>query len=544
MCRDDKLSLAMFEGSSSTEAKVLIYQTAIDWVLTEQRPEELNLDLTGQDNKEDLRCILSEASLCITQSGREWATLTGIEKRLTKDAKAKELLEKARKRLNEEENPLRNLLAAFYLRPVSGEGSSQGAVEFVHKSFGEFLCAERMVESLHRWASEYEQPRQRRDVVSDNQQPRRMRDVVSDDQLAEEFYDLFGYGGLTTEIVEYLFALLLLEEEGLIKLFKRCQNFYLDWWEGVFLDASPIENWPRKKLLNFSEQGIIRGIRQIDVYTGLNALVLLFNLHLYAKEREELKGKFTFHPCGQLGSKEFDPYRLRRIMNYSECANLLTFNKVVGHHFREANLRGIDLSSTNISDANLQEADLSNSKLSGARLSGADLSRANLSRAELVETDLSRANLNRAELIEADLSRANLSRAELVEADLSRAKLGRADLSGADLSSAKLGRTDLSGMNLSNANLSSTEFKGAKLSDTDLRGAILVGTKFLTANLSGVNLSDTNLSGVELNSVNLSGAELKNISWNENTIWLGIKGLTEAKNVPEELIKQLTQQDY
>ena len=146
MCRDDKLSLAMFEGSSSTEAKVLIYQTAIDWVLTKQRSEELNLDLTGQDDKEDLRRILSEASLCITQSGREWATLTAIETRLTKDAKAKELLEKARERLNEEENPLRNFLAAFYLRPISGQEGVQGAVEFVHKSFGEFLCAEKLID--------------------------------------------------------------------------------------------------------------------------------------------------------------------------------------------------------------------------------------------------------------------------------------------------------------------------------------------------------------------------------------------------------------
>ena len=528
MCRDSELSLAMFEGSSSTEAKVLVYQTAIDWVLTEQRPEELNLYLTGQDDKEDLRLILSEASLCITQSGREWAALTAIETRLTKDAKAKELLEKARKRLNKEENPLRNFLAAFYLRPVSGEGGIQGAVEFIHKSFGEFLCAERMVESLQRWTLEHHQLRRR-------------RDLVSDEQLAEEFYDLFGYGGLTKEIVEYLFALLLLEEEQLVKLFERCHNFYLDWWEGKFIDASPTENWSRKKLVNLKEQEVISGMRQIDVYTGLNALVLLFNLHLYAKERERLKGKITFHPCGQLGSKEFDPYRLRRIMNYSECANLFTFNKVVGHHLRGANLHSIDLSSTDLDGTSLEGVNLSNSKLRSARLREADLNNANISNAELTEIDLSGANLSGANLNNSDLSSSKLRYADLNSADLSDVKLRYADLNSADLSNAKLSCAYLNSANLSIANLSCTEFRGVDLTDADLRMAILTGVKFLGANLSGVNLTDTNLSDAELNSVNLSGAELKNISWNENTIWLGIKGLTEAKNVPEELIEQLTQ---
>ena len=578
MCRDDKLNLAMFKGRGSTEAKVRIYQTAIDWVLTKQRPEELNLDLTGQDHKDDLKHILSEASLCITQSGREWAALSAIEGRLTKDTKAKKLLDRARQRLKEEENPLRNFLAAFYLRPVSGEGSGQGAVEFVHKSFGEFLCAERMVESL-------------KEFTFENEKLRRGGYLVSDEGLAEEFYDLFGYGGLTTEIVEYIFSLLQLEEEQLVNLFERLQDFYLDWWEGKFIDAPPIKNWPQNTLGQLKEQGIVRGLRQVDVYTGLNVLVLLFNLHHYGQEREGLKEKLTFHPCGQPGSKEFAPERLLRIIHYSESVELHSFMQVVGYclsgvnlsgayligayligaylsnanliganlrnaNLSNANLSGADLSSADLSSADLSSADLKNANLSGANLSSADFIRVNLSNANLICAYLSGANLIRANLRNAnfrdvDLRNAYLSGAELIRADLRAVNLIRADLSNADLSGANLSSADLRAVNLSGANLRAVNLSGAELSGAYLRDANLRAVNLSGAELSGAYLIRTDLSGADLRAVNLSNADLrntnlratylKNIVWNEKTTWPTVEELAKAKNVPEELLKNLTQ---
>ncbi len=70
MHRDGKLTTEMFAGANGVKAKILIYQTTLDWVLTKQRPEELNFEITECDT-EDLRRILMEAGLCVTQSGGE-----------------------------------------------------------------------------------------------------------------------------------------------------------------------------------------------------------------------------------------------------------------------------------------------------------------------------------------------------------------------------------------------------------------------------------------------------------------------------------------
>ena len=81
------------------------------------------------------------------QSGRECTAISLIETRLQNHSDATAFLEEARKRI--QDNPLRNALAAFYLQPGS---SGAGSVEFIHKSFGEFLCAERLKEALEDWS--------------------------------------------------------------------------------------------------------------------------------------------------------------------------------------------------------------------------------------------------------------------------------------------------------------------------------------------------------------------------------------------------------
>jgi hypothetical protein len=142
MHRDGELKIEQLEGQQGIQAKIVIYERTLDWVLTKQRPEELNQDIT-EFQTEDLRRILSEAGLCVVQSGGECASLEVIEQRLASDDGVKKLLDEARERLKD--NPLRNALAAFYLQ--AGK-NGVGSVEFIHKSFGEFLCADRIKEVI------------------------------------------------------------------------------------------------------------------------------------------------------------------------------------------------------------------------------------------------------------------------------------------------------------------------------------------------------------------------------------------------------------
>ncbi|MEG4278002.1 pentapeptide repeat-containing protein [Microcoleus sp. MON1_C1] len=505
MHRDKILKVEDFQGTNSTQAKILIYNQAVNWVLTEQRSKLLNRNLTELET-EDLRRILTEAGLCVVQSGGECAPVAMIEERLREDNSVKALLEEAQKRIGD--NPLRNALAVFYFQ----QGSKEGSVEFVHKSFGEFLCAERLKESLQEWTEPGKKGR------GFNTQ---------DSQMEWEIYDLLGYGPLTGEIVEYLMGLLttpaVAGEERLfrpVELFQRLEGFYLRWCEGEFIDMLP-ESLPQKKMRLLRDQLKTQelGQRQIDVYAGLNVMILLLEWHRYGQKTPEFKDKMVFYPSGKPNaeSKLDDASRLLRLIGYSYCIGNSGFLQTVGRFLSGANLSGANLSGANLSGANLSGANLSDANLSGANLSSANLSRANLSRAYLWDANLSGANLSSANLSRANLSRANLSSANLSSANLSSANLSRANLSHADLSGAYLSGADLSGANLSGA---------------DLSGAYL----------SGANLSGANLSGADLSGADLSDRTFGDVKWDENTKWENVGGLDTAVDVPEALRRQLGMQ--
>jgi len=421
MHRDNEITVDLFKGANNTTAKIFIYQRMLDWVLTKQRPQWLNRELTTGDT-EDLRRILTEAGLCVVQSGGEYASVRMIETRLKGDNTVKALLEEARESLKD--NPLRNALAAFYLQPAAG--SKDGAVEFAHKSFGEFLCAERLKESLENWT----EPGRKGKGFN-----------LPEEQLHWEIYDLLGYGGLTPEIVEYLMGLLRTTPKGAkksefrpVELFQRLEDFYLRWCEGEFIDDLAGEMLAQKKTRQLKEQEIQLGQRQVDVYAGLNVMILLLELHRYALSRDALKDQIVFYPCGKYGTEDFDETRLLYLINYSDCISIGGFLKTVGKF-----LSGVDLSGAKLSGVDFIGADLSGAKLMGTDFIGANISRANFTGADLTDAVFSRADFSRA-----DFSRTNLTGANLIGANLISTNLGGANLSNADLSGANLRRADLS----------------------------------------------------------------------------------------------------
>ncbi|MBD2563418.1 MULTISPECIES: pentapeptide repeat-containing protein [Nostoc] len=464
MYRDGKL-----EQPNQQKTKIVIYQEVLNWVLKKQRSEiessqrygtrffDLNPDITRQQ-PEDLKRIIREAAVCVVQLQGECASISMLKARLQDDETATGLI------LDDE--ALKTALAAFYIRPADKQ---EGRFEFFYKSFGEFIFAECLKLRLEAWTEYYE--------TEDGRQL-----VIPEAQMNWQIYDLLGFGRLTREIVEYLIGLLTENQDfPWEQLFKRLEKFYGDWCKGKFIDSAE-EVLPQKKLRQLQKYRIQKlGLRQVDIYAGLNVMILLLELHRYAKRRDTLK--ITFYPSGQAHKIPW-PDQLLCIINYSDCFHLGTFNSVVGQF----------LSGANLSDANLSRADLSGANLSGANLSGANLSRA-------------------------ILSGANLSGANLSGAILSAANLSAANLSAANLSAA-----NLSGANLSDANLSPVSFRRADLSRADL---------------SGANLSGANLSWVYLIDANLSDELFGDIRWDENTIWEDVKWLDTARNVPEALKQKL-----
>ncbi|MDY6936298.1 MAG: pentapeptide repeat-containing protein [Cyanobacteriota bacterium] len=506
MHRDDSFSAETFDTEDGDELKVRVYQAALEWVLTKQRSEDgrnLNPKIVGLD-EEDLRSLLAEAGLCVVQSGNERSSIQPIEDRLVAqgNAGAKELIEVARQ--NAQKNPLKNALAAFYLKATADRENS---VEFFHKSFGEFLCAERMAQTLTDWTQKTGR--------------RRKTYTIDEATFNKQVYDLLGYGNLSGEIVGYLRVLLRQNEalEGqagsIAALFERLQEFYRGWCEGAFLelfDASA-ENLPWGKARQLQKYGIERGQCQVDIYAGLNVLILLLELHRYGQSREDLKDEIVFYPCGEKDSDEFDRDRLLRVVGYSQCLGIWEFGKIAGKFFTCANLGGANLGGANLSGANLDSANLSSANLSGANLSSANLKGVNLGGADLRGadlrgTDLRGADLSGAYLRGTDLSGADLGGTYLSGADLCNADLTGADLRGAYLNNANLNGANLNGANLTGANLSSANLMRADLSGADLSGTDLVRAYLMRAKLTGVNLTGANLTGANLGSAHLIRANL------------------------------------
>ena len=515
MHRDNRLNVQMFAGADGIKAKIRIYDESVKWVLEKQRDSENQNDnsrLTGLES-EDLRQFLTEAALCVVQSGNESARVTMLESRLkNSNNPAAKLIQDARQEnaseKNQQDKLLNNLLTAFYIKPASGDKG--GSVEFVHKSFSEFLFAERLLESFVDWTTK----------VSKRQ---REEDSVSTEVMDKQIYDLFGYGNLTPEIVEYFMGLLaesseFQDVERLCRLFQRLEQFYFRWCDGEFIDAEDV-NLPQIKKKQLREQLPERenhlGLRQVDVSTGLNVMIVLLELHRYAQRKDNLKDKINFHPCAKPNPDQFDSESLLRIIGYSHCLGAFAFK----------NNLGLFLSGANLNNAYLGDIFLGNTNLRSVDLSYADLKDSYLGNTNLSGGDLSYADINNANLSDADLSSADLSGADLSGADLSGADLRGANLSNANLRGAELSNADLNNANLSNANLIGADLSNADINNADLSNANLIGAYF-----GGANLSDADLSTADL-----SGANLKAVVWNSNTKWLNTRGLHEALAVSPEL---------
>jgi len=91
----------------------------------------------------------------------------------------------------------------------------------------------------------------------------------------------------------------------------------------------------------------------------------------------------------------------------------------------------IDLRGANLSHSNLSGVDLSKMDLGGADLSYADLSNAKLNQVNLTNANLTYANLSGADLQSSSFSHANLSCANLNQANLSQSSFAEAIISGA-----------------------------------------------------------------------------------------------------------------
>jgi uncharacterized protein YjbI with pentapeptide repeats len=427
MHKDDQLINDQFENIEAEEAKIAIYNKSLEWALHRQTNADpcrnLNEILVRLEPRE-IRRILQEVGLCVIQTGGEWAPIEMVSKRLQDDDIASKFLDEAQKAIGE--NPLRNALVSFYLQPASD--LRDGGVEFVHKSFGEFLCAERIKSSLDIWS----EPGWRvgRTHYIDNL------------KMQEEIYELLGFGFLSIEVIDFLSTMLRSEiqnrtsnntEENkeakskLISLFDRLTVFFEKWCRAEFINNCTA-HIPLRIAMRLEHE---IGPHKVDVYTGVNLFMILMKLHQLQIEEirlnmcEDRDGKQTL---GKLSS----------IISYCNAMAESKFVEVAGRFMAEAYLAGSDLRQVNLKGATLVNSDLSEADLCRADLTRADCENANLANAYLRAADLKEVNLYKANLENADLCRSYLYNANLKYSNLKHASIKGANLEGANLEGANL----------------------------------------------------------------------------------------------------------
>ena len=458
MHRDGQFDMERFQNISQTRAKILIYQQLLDWVVSCFHPTTPKEEFPNIETLDNWRAILTEIGLSVRQSGSLSAPLSTILQRFEDQTLENNILSEISELLERES--IKNPLCTFSNSSETSEDIKE--VKLNHKSFANFLFATRLTQAIENWTSPG---------------VKRQKFYLPTHQMDWEIYDLLGYGQLTLEIVEFIIGLLELSPEfSPVELFQRLEDFYLRWCDGFFIDAIE-ESLPQKKARELQKQGIDLGQRQVDIYAGLNVMILLLELHRYAREKYDLQQHINFYPCGDPESEQFDKDRLFCMIGYSCSLDVSAFLRTVGLFLSGINLSQVDLISIYLVGANLSHANLSGTSFSMAYLSGVNFSKANLSGAYLTGANLSGANLS------------------------------HANLSGANLHSTDLFRADLRHANLSGVNLRSADLSGADLSSVDLTGA------------------------------NLSDADLQNIGWDEHTNWEDVQGLDLAVNVPDLLQK-------
>jgi uncharacterized protein YjbI with pentapeptide repeats len=364
----------------------------------------------------------------------------------------------------------RSVMVAFYMdekRKVTrneddDDRNHDYAIEFLHKSLPEYLCAEKI------WRS-----------IKDGFEGKPKKMEYDLDVLNE----VFGRKIITIEITKYL-----------IEIIKNDQN----------------ANKPAltTRLLHFLDDYFLADFLHIAAKYPIDSICAVFY------------GYWTILSHIWTAFPDFDRKKteaLGRLVRIVGLDHMRYFN-LGGAILESVSLRGVrlvsvrlvgaDLSGADLMYADLEYANMENSYLEAINLSGANLVSANLQNVFLLFGNLSGADLGKANLLHANLENSNLTYSRMVGAHMVSANLQNASLSRSILAAA-----NLKDANLRNANLGYTDLRSAKLKYADLRNADLRCVYLEGAYLEGANLEGAKLIGTILgDNIGLTLEQLQTVS--------------------------------
>jgi len=321
------------------------------------------------------------------------------------------------------------LLAAFFFRQYGQRTSGDPTFVFTHKSFGEYLAANRVVRAIERVSRELERRTESPDEGWDE------RDAL------KHWAQICGPSAMS----DYLHTFLLNE----VRL--RAQTDLEKWQDQltrlfnfVLRHTMPMEQLQiatfREAMFQSqnAEEALLVALNVCAQTTGRRSVIQQPKLTSFSTWLMRIEGQRD--SGGRLARRSLSFLTLPNVDLFSQD---LSKASLVFSDLNWINANYVFATLADLSSANLKNARFARAELAGANLSGANLSGANLSGADLTGVDLIGADLTGVDLTGADLTGADLTGADLTGVDLTGADLTGADLSGADLSRAKLEGTNL-----------------------------------------------------------------------------------------------------
>ena len=301
------------------------------------------------------------------------------------------------------------LIAAFYFRQAVGAAATD-AIEFTHKSSGEYLTARRLV----------------REIADLHVELCRSGRYTQANAL-EDWAKLTCAQAMTKDLLRFLRDEVALRSTDEVQAWQQTlaslNNFQLRY--GISLAALPSEG--------FREAELRARNAEESLLAGLHACACVSNSPIRPEWPHLASAGAMLNRLRNQRQWNEPSVVLACLRQFDLSGQLLYCQDLWGANLHDADLHGADLLV-----ADVRSADLSGANLRSARLHGVNGNAVDLRKATLTGAYLTKARFDQASLREADLTQANLAEADLTQADLSGANLREADLTLADLSGANL----------------------------------------------------------------------------------------------------------
>jgi uncharacterized protein YjbI with pentapeptide repeats len=396
------LSLSLNRGKiefDETTNLNIIYQDLLE-AIYEREWENKRKHPTIQDIElDDFVRILEEIALAVWHGDGRTTTVAAIES-YCEDSGLQDLLTIFNEGVA---TGINRLLLAFYFRQYGHSAKGEETFEFVHKSFGEYLTAKRIIRELKKIDRQLRRKKEDPDDGWDEREA-----LVSWAKLCGVIaIDSYLFSFIANEIAFVAPTKKLAEAKERVRQWQQTLSSLISF---MLLHGMPME---RLNCSTYKEANT----RSRNAEEAL--LVVLSACGIFTQKLSSIswKSKHTFRRW------------LARLQNTAKegvdifVHNSLAWLNLEGVNLVRANLAGADLTMANLVGANLVRANLTMANLMGANLVRANLEDANLEDANLEGANLERANLMGANLERANLEMVNLEGAYLVGSNVEKAKI-------------------------------------------------------------------------------------------------------------------------